>query len=66
MHYLQEENLDNKTISVWLFQQQDNQEESWWGSSMDSVAEAEGLEPDNNSLQWIFASKDAWAEDYTV
>lgn len=41
-------------------------EESHWGSSIDSVAEARGLELDNDSLQWTFASKGVWTDVYTV
>jgi hypothetical protein len=40
-------------------QQQDNQEESWWGANLDGIIESRDLGPDqtSNSLEWTFASE---------
>lgn len=37
-------------------------EESWWGPSIDSVAEANGLIHSNDTMQWAFASQTVWAK----
>lgn len=45
-------------------QQQDKQEESWGGSSIDGFTEGRDLEPDQ--LQCPSARKDVWPEGYTL
>jgi hypothetical protein len=47
-------------------QQQDGQEESQLGSSIDGVAEPEASNQTHDSLQWAFASKDAWTNGFTM
>lgn len=47
-------------------QPQNIQEQSWWGSNIDGVAAARGLHRTDDSMQWIFATKDMCTKGYAM